>query len=110
MQPRGLPCPLCHQELDILSSKKKKPYLICEPCGMQMFIRYQSGIERLNALSERGASLLDGFVLCNKCDVAVKRKLRNIKAPLFGEAGFYCPECEELILRAPRDWRKRLEE
>jgi predicted RNA-binding Zn-ribbon protein involved in translation (DUF1610 family) len=50
------PCPLCGQALDVRQSKKKKPYVICDPCGVQLFIRSRAGIEyfeRLMADAER---------------------------------------------------------
>src|SRR5207245_3600249 len=39
---------LCGIGLDIRSSKKNgKPYCICDPCGVQLFIRRKEGINRL---------------------------------------------------------------
>ena len=35
-------------------SKRKKPYVICSPCGVQMFIRERAGIEAFEALVEQG--------------------------------------------------------
>ena len=37
-------------------SKKRKPYVVCDPCGVQMFVRSPSGIERFNGLVARGES------------------------------------------------------
>ncbi len=42
----SFPCPLCNQNLDVRLSKKNKPYVICDYCGLQMFIRKHEGIER----------------------------------------------------------------
>jgi len=50
---RLFPCPLCARGLDIRETKKDKPYVICDPCGMQLFVRNDTGI----ALFER---LVDG--------------------------------------------------
>lgn len=38
------PCPLCGKPLDVRQSKKKKPYVICDPCGVQLFIRSKAGM------------------------------------------------------------------
>ncbi|PYV68647.1 MAG: hypothetical protein DMG97_24140 [Acidobacteria bacterium] len=48
---RGLfPCPVCGQGLEIRETKKDKPYLVCDPCGMQLFVRNETGISRLERL------------------------------------------------------------
>ena len=47
------PC-LCLKPMDVRTSKKKKPYVICPPCGVQMFIRERAGIEAFGKLVEQG--------------------------------------------------------
>jgi len=42
-----LPCPLCEEELDIKISEKGKPYVVCDICGVQLFVRRPEGIKRL---------------------------------------------------------------
>jgi len=46
----SLPCFLCRKELDLRISKVKKPYFVCEDCGIQIFVRGKRGIERLQQL------------------------------------------------------------
>jgi len=41
---------LCGQELEKRVSKNDKPYFVCDACGIQLFVRRQEGIERLDAL------------------------------------------------------------
>ena len=41
---RRFPCPLCGQGLDERETKKKKPYVICDPCGVQLFVRSKAGM------------------------------------------------------------------
>ncbi len=41
------PCPLCQRGLDIRISKKDKPYCVCSDCGLQLFIRNEEGVSRL---------------------------------------------------------------
>ncbi len=55
------PCPLCDEPLEILSTKKKKPYLQCEEDGIQIFFRYEKGIERLREMSSKRISFLEGL-------------------------------------------------
>lgn len=50
------PCPVCGAALDVRESKKQKPYVVCDPCGVQMFVRAASGIERFQLLISRGES------------------------------------------------------
>ena len=52
-----LPCLLCGNKLQ-RTDKHNKPYFVCDPCGIQFFVRRKQGIERLNNLlraSERHA-------------------------------------------------------
>ena len=45
-----IPCFLCSQELRQRKDKNGKPYFICDPCGMQIFVRGRQGIENLAEL------------------------------------------------------------
>ncbi len=54
---KTIPCPLCGIPLEIRESVKSKPYVICNSCGMQMFIRKESGIEKLKKILSNGTSL-----------------------------------------------------
>jgi DNA-directed RNA polymerase subunit RPC12/RpoP len=54
---RLFPCPLCARGLDIRETKKNKPYVICDPCGLQLFVRNETGMgmfERLVSGAEQG--------------------------------------------------------
>src|SRR5215468_5343682 len=42
-----LPCILCQSPLDQRSSKRRKPYFVCNDCGLQLFVRRRLGIDRL---------------------------------------------------------------
>jgi len=43
-----LPCILCGRKLEKRTSTKNgKPYFVCDPCGIQLFIRRKQGIELL---------------------------------------------------------------
>lgn len=46
---KSFECPLCSGFLPIRIDKKRKPYVICPRCGIQMFVRYEEGIERLKS-------------------------------------------------------------
>ena len=43
-----IPCFLCGNKLDQRISKNEKPYFICDPCGIQLFVRRKQGIELLD--------------------------------------------------------------
>jgi hypothetical protein len=42
-----IPCFLCGNQLETRTDKNKKPYFICDPCGLQAFIRRNRGIQKL---------------------------------------------------------------
>ena len=58
-------------------TKKKKPYITCDPCGIQVFVRGPAGIAAFNRLVDRA----DGKDLWTRLTEMQKR--------------FYlrCPEC-----------------
>jgi|SRR5579871_3045779 len=46
----AIPCLLCGKRLGKRIDKNRKPYFVCDPCGVQMFIRRPQGIENLDEL------------------------------------------------------------
>ena len=50
------PCPICGEALEVRQSKKHKPYVVCDPCGVQMFVRGADGITRFNEQIKRHVS------------------------------------------------------
>jgi len=51
---KWFPCPVCLKPLDVRTSKRNKPYVICAPCGVQMFVRERAGIAAFESLVEQG--------------------------------------------------------
>jgi predicted nucleic acid-binding Zn ribbon protein len=47
------PCPICASACPVKQTKKDKPYIICHPCGIQVFVRGPEGIAAFNRLVER---------------------------------------------------------
>src|SRR5436309_10166052 len=45
-----LPCLLCGNKLEKRTDKNRKPYFVCDPCGIQLFVRRKAGITRLEEL------------------------------------------------------------
>jgi hypothetical protein len=45
-----IPCFLCSQELNQRKDKHAKPYFVCDPCGVQIFVRGRQGIKNLGEL------------------------------------------------------------
>jgi hypothetical protein len=45
-----LPCLLCTERLEKRIDKNGKPYFVCNPCGIQLFIRRPHGIKLLEKL------------------------------------------------------------
>ena len=52
----NIPCFLCGKLLRVKQTKNDKPYFICEPCGLQVFVRCKPGIKSLNRLISRLSS------------------------------------------------------
>ena len=46
------PCPVCTVPREVLMTKKNKPYLTCDPCGVQVFVRGPAGIREFSRLLE----------------------------------------------------------
>jgi hypothetical protein len=47
---RLFPCCVCGKAREVGTTKKDKPYLICDPCGVQVFVRGKTGIRRFEQL------------------------------------------------------------
>ena len=45
-----LPCLLCGAKLERRTDKNLKSYFVCNPCGIQFFVRKEHGIELLEKL------------------------------------------------------------
>ena len=43
-----IPCVLCGSKLEKRVDKNGKPYFICDPCGIQLFVRRKRGMDLLN--------------------------------------------------------------
>ncbi len=97
------PCPVCTQPREVRETKKDKPYLVCDPCGVQVFVRGPAGIAEFNRLLEHtnGESLLARFkemerryrLTCFECGHQFWAEPKLIKTSLFdgGLKGFLCP-------------------
>jgi hypothetical protein len=95
-----VPCFICGDLLAVKLTKKQKPVLTCNSCGVQIFVRYVKGIERLDTLTQGRTSIKGDFVVCRACQVAVRRTKEKIQNPILGRAGIYCPECDALLLKS----------
>ena len=40
------PCPVCGESRPVRETKANKPYIRCDPCGVQLFVRGDEGISR----------------------------------------------------------------
>jgi DNA-directed RNA polymerase subunit M/transcription elongation factor TFIIS len=72
----GMPCPLCGVQLDIRESVKSKPYVVCDPCGMQMFIRKETGINALKRI------LASEFPPSNPTEDKLREKVQSLETQL----------------------------
>jgi predicted RNA-binding Zn-ribbon protein involved in translation (DUF1610 family) len=103
------PCPVCTKLLDVRRTKKDKPYVTCDPCGVQVFIRGPVGIAEFKRLIERGNR--DGLfnrlkemeqryrLSCAECVSRFWIEPNLIKTSVFDGSlkGFRCPKCGAIV-------------
>lgn len=108
---RMFPCPVCMQAREVRVTKKDKPYLVCDPCGVQIFVRGQAGIEEFHRLLQRtnNESLLTRMqemerryrLSCPVCGQEFWAEPKLIKTSVFdgGLKGFHCPKknCDAIV-------------
>lgn len=105
------PCPVCLGVRDVRLTKKDKPYITCDPCGIQVFVRGPAGIAEFNRLIEQDTrdSLPARIqemerryrLTCPECGDKFWIERRLIKTSGFDGAlkGFRCPYegCDALV-------------
>lgn len=99
----SFPCPVCMDPREVKLTKKNKPYITCDPCGIQVFVRGPAGIAEFKRLIERGER--DGLsarieqmerryrLTCPKCGNKFWAERKLIKTSGFDGSfkGFVCP-------------------
>ncbi len=103
---RLFPCCVCREPREVRATKKGKPYMICDPCGMQMFVRVETGIRRFEAMVEaadrddvwgRMAKLQRRYELrCPKCEKKFWLTPELIKTSWMSGTfqGYRCPNAD----------------
>jgi chaperonin cofactor prefoldin len=108
-----LPCFLCGCKLEKRISKTGKPYFICDPCGIQFFVRRKDGIERLDALMRAAKKNEIPFKEHAHRLYEIKAILSDIRgtkseiAKLENEIGIFFPDEDKI--RACNSLKTRLE-
>jgi transcription elongation factor Elf1 len=105
------PCPVCTVPREVLLTKKDKPYLTCDPCGVQVFVRGPSGISEFSRLlqSTSEESLLARLnhmeqryrLTCPECGHKFWITPKLIKTSMFDGSmkGVVCPQkgCDKVV-------------
>ena len=108
---RMFPCPVCMDPREVRMTKKKKPYITCDPCGIQVFVRGPAGIAAFNRLVDRAdgedlwtrlREMQQRFYLrCPECGHHFWIEPGLAKTSLFDGSlqGFRCPakNCREVV-------------
>lgn len=89
---REFPCPLCGAGLPILASKRRKPYFVCNRCGVQVFVRGKVGIFKLKQMADSGIlisgkkeALVPGINLFNRLEsLKLQKQGLEMKRGIFG--------------------------
>jgi hypothetical protein len=103
VEKRMFPCPVCTDPREVRITKKKKPYITCDPCGIQVFIRGPAGIAGFNRLVESGGEDLWERIAemerryrlkCTECGCHFWIEPGLIKTSAFDGSlkGFRCPQ------------------
>jgi len=105
------PCPVCTQAREVRTTKKDKPYVICDPCGVQIFVRGPAGIQEFNRLLQHTnkESLLSRLremesryrLTCPECGHEFWAEPKLVKTSVFDGTlkGFRCPgkNCDAIV-------------
>ena len=97
-----LPCLLCVAKLEKRTDKNGKPYFVCNPCGIQFFIRRQHGIALLEKLlrniekneipfKQRAEQVYRIQALLTEID-GIKQQIERIKS----QTGFFFPDEDKI--------------
>ena len=111
------PCPVCTNPCEVRITKKGKPYITCDPCGIQLFIRGLAGIDAFNRLLDhadredlwtRLAEMQRRYYLkCPACGCHFWIEPDLVKTSLFDGSlqGFRCPakNCREVVPWKPKE-------
>lgn len=105
------PCPVCTQPREVRVTKKGKPYLVCDPCGVQVFIRGPAGIAEFDRLCEQACP--EGIVprlqemgrryrlICPECGKPFWIEPKLVKTGMLDGTfkGFKCPQerCKAIV-------------
>jgi len=101
---RHFPCPVCIELREVKLTKKKKLYVTCDPCGIQLFVRGPAGISAFQRLIDNGngqglwtalkAMEPRYHLKCPKCSCRFWITPGLAKTSLFDGSlqGFRCPE------------------
>ena len=113
---RLFPCPICTELREVRITKKKKPYVTCDPCGIQLFVRGPAGISGLDRFIDRAVNqdlwttvqqLKPSYYLkCPKCSTRYWIEPALAKTSLFDGSlqGFRCPD-RKCVTTVP--WEKK---
>lgn len=80
------PCPVCTDPREVRLTKKRKPYITCDPCGIQLFIRGPAGIAAFERLLD-GASREDLWTRLKEMERRYHLKCRNCGCRFWIEPG-----------------------
>ena len=98
------PCPVCTGAREVRITKKNKPYITCDPCGVQLFVRGPGGIDAFNRLADDPGALglwarlkemeQRYYLQCPKCGSRFWIEPILVKTSMFDGSlqGFRCPQ------------------
>jgi hypothetical protein len=97
-----LPCFLCGSKLEKRTDKNSKPYFVCNPCGIQLFVRREHGIQLLDKLMRDAAKNEIPFKQCGDELAKIQALLTEINGTkeqierLESQTGLFFPDQDKL--------------
>lgn len=85
------PCPLCGIGLPLRLSRVRKPYMVCNACGLQLFFRGKQGIRKLRETLE-AETLISGATAQTHRAVTLWNRLEQLqqqRQELKAKRGFF---------------------
>lgn len=55
-------CPVCFQDREIRLSKSGRPYVLCNECGVQCFVRGDVGIRKMHRILTAPENEAEGWI------------------------------------------------
>jgi DNA-directed RNA polymerase subunit RPC12/RpoP len=106
-----LPCILCGRKLEKRIDKNGKPYFVCDPCGIQLFVRRKHGMELLEEVFRNSEKAQLPFTVHARDLYEIRaliKEIEGVKAEISKVGSFFLSDEEFRIRNALKTKLKNL--